>query len=194
MNTLRCFIAVELPIPLQDAVEKATKDLRQRLGADLVRWVPTRNIHLTLKFLGNTAAPGLGLVQASLESCARRFDPFEVLVRGFGAFPNRREPRVLWVGLVAPHMLGSLHREIDQATARLGYPSDGRAFSPHLTVGRTRQRLPKDGAVRIRGELEHVELGDIGQWKVEALHLFQSQLLASGSVYTRLFTAALHAG
>lgn len=190
----RCFVALELPVPLQNAIEGALTDLRAGIGADVVRWVPCHNIHLTLKFLGETAVSSLEMIRASLESVTARFSPFDVLVTGFGTFPNVREPRILWVGLTAPHILASLHRELDLATVRLGYASEGRAFSPHLTVGRTRQHVGQMEAKRLRMGLERMELGEIGGWNVDAVHLFQSELLPSGSVYTKLFSAALAAG
>ncbi|MBE0671972.1 MAG: RNA 2',3'-cyclic phosphodiesterase, partial [Anaerolineales bacterium] len=52
MNLLRTFIAIELPQQIQDALEKQIARLRQPLGDDLVRWIPTQNMHLTLKFIG----------------------------------------------------------------------------------------------------------------------------------------------
>jgi len=191
MTVFRCFLAVELPMSLQDAVDTAMTELRDRIGANLVRWVPRRNIHLTLKFLGDTAASSLDLIQASMEVAAAQFEPFEIVVGGFGTFPNNRKPRVLWVGLDAPDVLTSLHREVDLATHGLGYTSEGRAFSAHLTVGRIRQGIAATDVKRIRGELERMTVGKIGRWRVDAIHLFRSELLPSGSRYTKLFTAAL---
>lgn len=193
MSVFRCFLAVELPMSLQDTVEAAMMELRDRIGADLVRWVPGRNIHLTLKFLGDTAASSLELIQASIEMAATQFEPFEVAVGGFGTFPSNRKPRVLWVGLAAPQVLASLHREVDLATRRLGYTSEERPFAPHLTVGRIRQNIPGSDVARLRGELERTKLGEIGRWRVDAIHLFRSELLPTGSQYTKLFSAALTA-
>jgi 2'-5' RNA ligase len=166
-------------------------ELRDRIGSDLVRWVPERNVHLTLKFLGAAAASSLEIIRASIEPAVTQFKPFEVLVGGFGCFPSSRRPRVLWVGLVAPHGLAALQREIDLATVRLGYTSDGRAFSPHLTVGRVRENIGTTDLRRIRGELQSTKIGEIGRWRVDAVHLFRSELLPSGSRYTKLFSAAL---
>ena len=191
MGALRCFLAVELPGHLQERVEAATMELRRRIGADLVRWVPIRNVHVTLKFLGDTAATSLEAIRVSIQDAAAQFPPFEAVVSGLGAFPGNRQPRVLWVGLVAPPVLASLQRELDVVTIRLGYATEGRAYSPHLTVGRVRQNIAAVDARLLRGELERTKLGDLGRWRVEAVHLFSSQLLPSGSVYTKLFSAAL---
>lgn len=187
----RCFLAVELPLSLQDAIEVSTTEICKRIGSDIVRWIPRRNIHLTLKFLGDTATSSLDGIRASIEAAVIRFEPFEVTVGGLGAFPSNRAPRVLWLGLAAPHALASLHREVDLATVRLGYTSEERGFSPHLTIGRVRPNIAATDVRRIRDELERTKIGEIGTWKVDAVHLFRSELRSSGSVYTKLFSAAL---
>jgi len=191
MSLLRCFLAVELPPPLQDAIEAATEGPRRSLGSDLVRWVPCRNVHLTLKFLGDTAPSAIGLIEAALRAEVPQYQPFDVLVQGFGAFPSNRKPRVLWVGLTAPPVLGSLQHELDVATARLGYSSEERGFSPHLTIGRVRQNISTSSLQKIRDELEQTSIGELGSLRVEVVHLFKSELQPAGSVYSKLFSTPL---
>jgi len=191
MSLLRCFLAVALPQSLQDSIEAATAGPRKRLGTDLIRWVPTHNVHLTLKFLGDTSPSGIELIQAALEAETNQYTPFDVLLRGFGAFPNDRKPRVLWIGLIAPVTLASLQHQLDVATARLGYSSEERTFSPHLTVGRVRPNITVNGLQKIRDELEHTAVGELGSFSVDSVQLIKSELQPSGSVYTKLFSAAL---
>lgn len=191
MNLLRCFLAVELPPPIQDAIETATAGPRAKLGSDLVRWVPAHNVHLTLKFLGDTTPSGMELVQAALRAEVPQFKPFDVRVKGFGAFPSTRKPRVLWVGLVAPPALTSLQHELDVATTRLGYASEEREFEPHLTVGRVRQNTATAHLLKIRDELVKMSIGELGVFRVDAVHLFKSELQPTGSVYTRIFSEPL---
>jgi 2'-5' RNA ligase len=191
MSLLRCFLAIELPSSLQDAIEAATEGVHRRLGSSLIRWVPVRNVHLTLKFLGDTAPSALGLIEAALRAEVPQYQRFDVLVRGFGAFPSNRKPRVLWVGLIAPPVLASLQHELDVATARLGYSSEERGFSPHLTIGRVRQNISATDIQRIRDELEQTSIGDLGSLRIESVHLYKSELLPAGSVYSKLFSADL---
>ena len=190
MRLLRCFIALELPASLQEAIDIATEPARTRIGSDLVRWVPTGNVHLTLKFLGDTAPSGIESIKAALATEAEQYRPFDMSVRGFGAFPSSRKPRVLWVGITAPPVLASLQREVDVATARLGYNTEERPFSPHLTIGRVRQNITTSGIQKIRDEISNITIGDLGSVQVDAVHLFKSELQAGGSVYTRLYAAA----
>jgi 2'-5' RNA ligase len=191
MGLLRAFLAAELPPTLQDTIHTATAELRQSLGKGLVRWVPAHNVHLTLKFLGDVSASSLGLIKQMLVAEASQFSSFEVQVEGLGCYPNIRRPRVLWVGLNAPAELPALQRSIDMAAARLGYESEERSFSPHLTIGRVRQNASSGDIHTIRTALEGCQVGLLGSAQVDAVHLFKSELHPEGSIYTRLFSAPL---
>jgi 2'-5' RNA ligase len=191
MGLLRAFLAAELPIPLQDLIHTATAGLHQALGDGLIRWVPPHNVHLTLKFLGDVSPSSLDLIQQMLLKEASQFAAFEMHVEGLGSYPNVRQPRVLWVGLKAPAELASLQRAIDAAAARLGYESEERGFSPHLTIGRVRQNASSGELQKIRTALDGAHLGLLGSARVDAVHLFKSELRPEGSIYTRLFSAPL---
>src|SRR5512141_2706329 len=134
MGLLRAFLASNLPADLQDAIYTATARLHESLRGDLVRWVPPHNVHLTLKFLGDVSPSGIELIKQMLHAEAAQFTAFVIHVEGLGCYPSPRRPRVLWVGLKAPAELTSLQRAIDGAATRLGYESEEREFSPHLTI------------------------------------------------------------
>jgi 2'-5' RNA ligase len=189
MSLVRAFIAAELPGSLQDSIETATASLQAGLGLDLVRWVPTRNIHLTLKFLGDVSPSNLDLIKNVLAVEAARHEPFEMRVEGIGAFPNARRPRVLWIGLKGPPTLASLQHELDSATTRLGYESEERGYAPHLTIGRVRPTAGVSAQQRIGEELAHAHVGYLGMLHVVAVHLFKSDLGSTGPAYTKLLTA-----
>jgi RNA 2',3'-cyclic 3'-phosphodiesterase len=191
MGLLRAFLAAELPLPLQDLIYVATAGLHQELGNGLIRWVPPHNVHLTLKFLGDVSPSSLDLIKQMLLTEASQFTAFEVQVDGLGSYPNLRRPRVLWVGLKAPAALASLQRSIEAAASRLGYEPEERGFSPHLTIGRVRQTASAAELQKIRTALEETRLGLLGSARVDAIHLFKSELRPEGSVYTRLFSAPL---
>jgi 2'-5' RNA ligase len=85
----------------------------------------------------------------------------------------------------------SLQHAIETATARLGYASEERGFSPHLTIGRVRQNVSTMDLQKIRAALEEAKVGRLGTAHVDAVHLFKSELHPNGSVYTKLFSAPL---
>jgi RNA 2',3'-cyclic 3'-phosphodiesterase len=191
MNVLRAFIAIELPKQLQDALEKQTTRLRQSLGDDLVRWIPTQNMHLTLKFLGNIAASHVEFLKQLVTQTADSHSQFDLQISGIGSFPNSKRARILWAGIYAPAELPSLQKNLEAGTTRLGYEKEERPFSPHLTLGRVRQNIDQAGQQKIRTILDTIQLGNIGSARVDSIHLYKSELQTSGSVYTKLFSAPL---
>ncbi len=191
MNHLRAFIAVDPPDSLQDAIEKNTILLRETLGDDLVRWIPAQNMHLTLKFMGNIAAAHVDFLKQLITRAADSHPPFDLQISGLGSYPNSKLPRVLWAGIHAPADLASLQKAIEAGASRLGYERDGRPFSPHLTLGRVRQNINPAALQRVRTALDSIQISAIGSARIDSVHLYKSELHSSGSVYTKLFSAAL---
>jgi 2'-5' RNA ligase len=191
MTSLRAFIAVEIPSSIQQAIFACTGDLQRALGPSLVRWVPVENLHLTLKFLGDVSPANVDLLSDMLTAEAAHSAPFSLRLNGLGSYPTPRRARVIWVGIDAPAALLALQRAIESAAARLGYETEERPFSPHLTIGRVKQPLSAANQQTVRLALERTQVGDLGTAEVEAVHLYKSDLKPSGSVYTRLFSAPL---
>jgi 2'-5' RNA ligase len=193
MNLLRAFIAIEIPKEIKSRIDSQTAALRRAAGRS-VRWVTINNIHLTLKFLGEISESNIEILKQALETEAGRARSFEIEVKGLGAFPNPRRPRVIWVGLEAPPHLAALQHNIDAATSRIGYPGDEKAFSPHLTIGRVREQCPPEESRALRDTLETTQLASLGRFAAGAIHLFRSDLKSDGPVYTCLSTAHLSNG
>lgn len=191
MSLLRAFIAVEIPPEIHKAIESKTAPLRAALDSSLVRWVPTSNIHLTLKFLGGVSPANVELLTQMLNVEVGQHQPFALKFGGLGAFPNHRRPRVIWIGIQAPAGFEALQHGIEAAAATLGYPSEKRPFSPHLTIGRVKQNASPAGMQKVRNALEETEVGVLGTIQATAVHLFKSDLKPTGAVYTRLFSAPL---
>jgi 2'-5' RNA ligase len=191
MGLLRAFIAIELSRQIQDSIEKQTARLRQTLGGEIIRWVPTQNMHLTLKFLGDIATSHIEFLKQLIIQESDSHQQFDVQIGGLGSFPTSRRPRVLWVGLHAPTDLASLQKSIEAGTLRLGYEQEDRAFSPHLTLGRVHQNLNPAEMQKIRAALDTIQLGNIGTTRVDSIHLIQSDRHPSGPIYTKLFSAPL---
>jgi 2'-5' RNA ligase len=191
MSLLRTFIAIDFPVPVCDAIQKQTDRLRQTLGNEFVRWVPTQNMHLTLKFLGDTSTSYLDFLKQMLVREADSHPQFDLQLGGLGSFPTRRNPRLLWIGIHAPSDLASLQRNVEAGASRLGYKTEERAFSPHLTIGRARQNATLSELQKIRAALDAIQLGNIGTARVDSIHLYKSDLQPGGSIYTKLFSAPL---
>lgn len=191
MNLLRTFIALEIPQELQQTIHKETDSLRNSIGS-LVRWVPFGNMHLTLKFLGNISPASVDILTQMIRAEADSCKAFVMQVGGLACFPSPKRPRVIYIGLQAPAELEALQHGIESATTRLGYESEERDFSPHLTIGRVRQNISASDQHKIRGALEETQINSLGTARIDSVHLYNSDLKPTGSVYTRLFSAPLN--
>jgi len=192
MATQRTFIAVELDDELRHKLDELQARLRERLPARSVRWVRSDGIHLTLKFLGDTTPEQVELVKAALAEAAVEARPFTFTVGGLGCFPNTRAPRVVWVGL--QEVTGELRRlrdAVETHVAPLGFPTERRAFSPHLTLGRVQRYASKSEVREIGDVVAATQLGTIDEMSVTAVSYIKSDLKPSGAVYTTLFEAEL---
>lgn len=183
---LRTFVAVELPEPLRRAaLEAIAAWLSARPGARHgVGWVRLESMHLTLKFIGWAAADAVGPIREALSRSAASVEPFDAEFGGAGGFPNLGRPRVVWVGLRAGAAeMTRLRDAVEAGVAPLGFPTEGREFHPHLTLGRVkdpRSARTVGEALRAVGEVT------LGPMRVDRVTLFQSELKPGGAVYTPL--------
>lgn len=176
--SLRLFVALELPHTIKNALAGYVAPLQQLSRG--VRWVKPENVHLTLKFLGDTPNAKLAAMQELLATVCRDFAPLIIEVAGAGVFPNARRPQVLWVGLnEASGQLGKLAQEIDARLHLLGFPRETRPFSPHVTIGRVRDA--RIDAV-VKKMLEHPFSPH--EMICSQCTLMQSELHRAGSTYT----------
>ena len=188
---LRSFVALEVPAGIQIALANSTDSLRQALPRPLVRWVEPKNVHLTILFLGDVPPARLEQLADALREEANTLEPFDLTVRGLGAFPHARKARIIWIGLEAPPGLAALVRGVQSAAAKLGFALEDRPLSPHLTIGRVGQHTTADDLQRVRAALEATTIGLVGTFRVEALQVFKSELKPGGPVYTKLYSLSL---
>jgi 2'-5' RNA ligase len=148
-----------------------------------VKWVRPEGIHLTLKFLGDVLDAREPELRAALRSAAGTGEPrgITLQVEGFGAFPEARRARVVWAGVAPEPALELLQHRVEHVFAPLGFPTEARAFRPHVTLGRAaRDARPRDLAA-----LEPA-LGAAtftGAALVTTVDLMQSTLESGGAVY-----------
>jgi 2'-5' RNA ligase len=179
---IRSFLAIELPKPILRKIEEVQGDLRST-RAD-VRWVNPEKIHLTLKFFKNIEESRIEPIFKSIEEPIRNTLPFSLEVRGVGAFPHLRNPRVIWMGLVdGREVLVSFQKQIETQLEKIGFQPEDRPFHPHLTLGRMKSSRGKEELV---GRMERHKEEEFGDFQVERVILFKSDLKPSGPIYTLL--------
>jgi len=194
METVRAFIAIELP----DSVKAALSGLQERLrrgGPAPVKWVEPDGMHLTLKFLGNVAVSVIPDVERAIAESAQRGHPFRLSLGRPGAFPNLRAPRVVWVGIEGDTAtLASLQESVERGVVTLGFAREKRGFSAHLTLGRVRDRASAADTRRLGDGLTAASPTDPVSFDVSSVSLMRSTLTRERAIYDRLYEAALGRG
>jgi 2'-5' RNA ligase len=192
MSLLRSFIAIDIPPSIQKPIQKQVDDLRNAIGNSSIRWVPARNIHITLKFLGDVSSAQVDNLTKIIRAQADSHPVFDLYIRRLGSFPSSKQARVLFIGIQASAELEALQRGIESACARVGFESEARPFSPHLTIGRVRQGIAKTDQQKIFGILRDIKIDSLGTARVDSVHLYKSERQSNGAVYTKLFSTPLN--
>jgi 2'-5' RNA ligase len=192
MNTLRTFIAIELPPDILRLMGEVQARLKVAAPPASVRWVHVAGIHLTLKFLGAVPASQLDMITSAMAAAARSVAPFTMTVGSAGCFPNLRQPRVIWIGISEPTgRLNSLQRAVESTISPLGYPMEERGFQAHLTLGRAARDVSPNDLKRLGEIVSAANVGTLGQAVVNEIVLVKSDLKPSGAEYSTLQRARL---
>jgi 2'-5' RNA ligase len=193
METIRAFIAIPLPHPLLDRLSALQRQLESQIPSRSVRWVRAEGIHLTLKFLGDTPTEKLPDIKRALTAVARHAPACTFTVGELGCFPNPRRPRVVWVGVQEPTgRLAALQDAIEEVMAPLGYPPEGRGFTPHLTLGRVRPGARRSDVARVGEVVTGTTVESLAEISGDHFALIRSVLKPTGAEYTTLEEFPLH--
>lgn len=185
---IRTFVAVAISSDVRVAAAELIDDLRGA-GAE-VKWIEPRNLHVTLKFLGDVDAGQIHHVCQAVEQAVADAAPFEFEVRGAGAFPDTRRPRTVWLGIgQGSREIAALNGRIEPPLEKLGFPKEARRFEPHLTVGRIRRGGP--GVAELGKRIAERSEVEIGRTHVAEAIVFSSQLGRSGPTYEAMARAPL---
>lgn len=179
---IRSFLAIEIPQSVLGKIREVQEELGT-IGAD-IKWVEPENIHLTLKFFGNIEETSIDLIIKSAEEVMVSFAPFTLKVKDIGGFPNLKNPRVIWVGIVDNEkILSKFHKMLESRFEKIGFRGEDRAFQPHLTLGRVRSARGKAELIK---RMEKFKGNDFGEFEVDKVVLFKSDLTKEGPIYTPL--------
>lgn len=148
-----------------------------------IKWVEPHNVHITLKFLGETEPRLLEPIKQAIQDSIQGASPFEISFQDCGVFPNMRAPRVFWIGINDPQKrLTEIAKKLDSNLTALGFEPEKRGFSPHLTLGRAKEGSQVD---LIKNVFAKATFGPI-PLRVEAVSLIESQLRPAGPIYKDL--------
>jgi 2'-5' RNA ligase len=175
---MRLFTAIDLP---GDVVRNLESFVARLKPAAPIHWSPPANLHITTKFIGEWPDGRLPELQTVLGALPER-PAIDVTVAKVGFYPNERAPRVFWCGIEATG-LAALAADTEAATATLGIARENRAYLPHLTLARIKDRpelRPLHKAIAA------IPSHHFGSFTAPSFFLYRSQLRPTGSVYTKL--------
>ena len=166
---MRLFVALLPPREAHVAIENAALPLQDALG---VKALPPDNWHITLFFIGEADETRIGAIGDALS--AIEFSPFTVSLFGAGAYPSIEFPRAIFIGGKSEGA-EELAGKIGKALAAIGVRGDGKKFSMHLTVARSKTAGDIEEFVR--------KTGDVCKWEASSFFLMKSTLLPHGAKY-----------
>jgi 2'-5' RNA ligase len=182
---LRLFVAIAIPERVRNEMAAVQRELKPLALGD-VRWTNAEQLHLTLKFLGNVPASSVEAVKQSLAEACAGVRAFHLRAEGIGFFPNERQPRVVWVGFEGDeNAVTVLQTRVERLLAQFVEKPGTEKFLAHATLGRFqkyRRHKTENLLPRARALADHV----FGEWQVEDVGLFRSELSPEGARHTRV--------
>jgi len=186
-DTVRSFVAVPLPGDVQSRIFAAAQELARELPD--VKWSrKVENLHITVKFFGQVEEAKLTTLAQELAVALAPVPRFRLEMRGMGAFPSPRKANVVWAGIEdASRGLSAVAAAVEGVGERFGFAREQRAFTGHVTVGRSKGR-----GVDARRALDAFAGRDFGGTTIEEVHVYESRLGGEGSTYVLRSRAALN--
>jgi len=189
---MRTFIAITLSEEIKEELKKI-QDKLKLTNAD-VKWVDIKNIHLTLKFLGEVDEEKINKIIKILNEVSKEISGFNLSLGTLGVFPKLESARVIWVGLKkGDKETKEIAKILEEKLAKIGIPKEKRPFSSHITLGRVRSNLNLKNLVEeIKNLIENLDsFYKEKEFFVSKITLFKSTLTYQGPIYEILKEANL---
>lgn len=178
----RLFVAIKIR-PTRE-LKEVYKSIRQGLSDGEIKWVNEKNLHITLKFLGDTPGQQIPDITSALQKVAQKHQPFSFQIRSFGNFGSQRVPRVLWLGVEEQgNSLENLFYDVQNAMVDAGFDKENLVFKPHLTVGRIKQLNIIDKLHELENRYSGKNIQDV---YVESFELYESIFVSRSVVYKEI--------
>lgn len=191
METIRVFIAIELPAELRQELARLQTMLKTA-NLPQIKWVKPNGIHLTLKFLGNIPVSDTDRITQAMTDAATQISPFYLETEALGAFPNLKRVQVVWVGLGGEtDKLKQLQQLIEINLTRLGFAAEQRPFKPHLTLARLGKDTSPEEQRQLGELIASIDSRTGKKIKVDRINLIKSQLTREGAIYSIISSARL---
>lgn len=181
----RIFIAIPIPNKIKQRISQEI--LSDKTFSNLrIRWVQPKNLHITLKFLGETPSERIPALIAAMQATAAQTDPFSIRLEKGGVFPNRQKPKVVWIDIEPPAPLLKIWQTLETNAAKNGFPRDTKPLKAHLTLGRIADSHVETEKTRIGPLLDAASTLQLPIFEVNQIQLIQSTLSPQGAEYSLL--------
>ncbi|KUK10359.1 MAG: 2'-5' RNA ligase [Clostridia bacterium 41_269] len=181
---MRAFIAVEFSPEVKQKIHQIQGKLR-KYKTD-VKWVEEKNYHLTLSFLGEISSEQADAIISVISSGLQNISSFEIVLSGLGVFPNKRNPRVIWMGITQGQKeLNFIYSLLKNILQEMDFEFSNN-FKPHVTLGRVRSRKNIEDLISSLPKISFTFNDYISE-----IVFMESKLLPKGPVYTQIFSFKL---
>ena len=185
-DKIRTFIAIKIE-PEQKLVNQLL-EFKKHFKDERINWVQEDNLHLTLRFLGETSREQVLALHTKFEQLSNQIRSFEFKISGTGTFGSKGNPRVIFVNIQFTEEMEKLAKEIEKVVVSVGFHKELKPFRPHLTLGRIKYLNNRLRFLQIMDEIPQVDYQNV---RVSEFVLYQSILRQEGPVYKPLKTYLL---
>ncbi len=179
MATHRLFTAID--IGRRQQLVELERELDDT-GADL-KLVDPENIHITMKFLGDTDEAKIPAIEDAMRTAAASVEPYQAALQGVGVFPHLDYIKVVWIGVDDDGQTKQIAETLEQELTAQGFREERHEFTPHATVARMKGARGKNAVQEL--VQRHKDTG-FGELSVDGIQLKKSELQPEGPVYTTL--------
>ena len=186
----KSIIRTFLCIPIETEISSKKNMLFSTIDQSKIKvnWIKSANMHLTVKFIGQTPKSSVKEIIHSVALITKDLPPFKLKIKGTGCFPNRGKPKTLWLGIKGDYLpLSKLVEKVENNLHYLGFARETKSLIPHITIAKINypQKRTPDVSVFLKTSYDAIDLN------VNRLQLFSSELLSNGAIYSLLKTFPL---
>ncbi|MFH1622113.1 MAG: RNA 2',3'-cyclic phosphodiesterase [Candidatus Omnitrophota bacterium] len=188
-DSIRTFIALEINEEIKEKIENVQSTIKLT-NSIKGSWVKKENLHLTLKFLGDTQIKHIEEIKGKIKESFKDESSINCSLSGVGIFPNARSPRVIWVGIKNGAVeIINLASNLETTLSQLGFKKEKRDFKTHITICRPKQIL---GQQKLQNALEEINKQFSPQeFVINKITFLESKLTSQGSIYTPILSYQL---
>lgn len=187
MQSKRTFIAIK--IEPEKVLTDLFKNLKSNLKDEKIKWVEENNLHLTLRFLGETSQIQFQQVDLVLRKLASDYKPFCFNLQGTGFFGRKTQPKVLFISVLNTEILSQFADNLVKSISDFGFQNDEKPFAPHLTLGRIKQIQNTGQFLNLVQQYKNVLFQQV---LVNEIIFYESILLPTGPIYKPLIIYKLN--